>query len=100
MSYPKKSMHGLVGRPRLRQRERAQVKRRRKGLVNRERRRRRNKHRLDFRSCALGGYVAAILLYGTTEGYSTQTVRGLPQYHIPALHCTGPSDSRNEYSVS
>src|SRR5271168_3799139 len=22
------------------------------------------------------------------------------QDHIPALHCTGPSDSRNEYSVS
>ena len=32
-----------------------------------------------YKLCALGGYVAAILLYGTTEGYSTQTVRGLPQ---------------------
>ena len=35
-----------------------------------------------YKLSALGGYVAAILLYGTTDGYSTQTVRGVPSFFL------------------
>jgi hypothetical protein len=33
-----------------------------------------------YKLYALGGYVNTILLYGTTDGYSTQTVHGVPLF--------------------